>query len=77
MNDLNICKTCIWFDDAACRNNQRICVDNREYFMQFRVSGDIVRSLYINVVMDINVLLANPEIILKIQKGANNYGSNR
>ena len=45
MNDLNICKTCIWFDDAACWNNQRICVDNREYFMQVRVSGDIVRSL--------------------------------
>jgi hypothetical protein len=33
--------------------------------------------LYVNAVMDINVLLANPEILLKIQKGVNNYGSNR
>lgn len=41
MNDLNVCKTCIWFDDLACRNNQRICVDNREYLD----AADVIRDL--------------------------------
>lgn len=41
MNDLNVCKTCIWFDDLACRNNQRICVDNREY----KDAADVIRDL--------------------------------
>lgn len=41
MTDLNVCKTCIWFDNAACRNNQRICVDNREYLDE----ADVIRNL--------------------------------
>lgn len=41
MTDLNVCKTCIWFDDGACRNNQRICVDNREYLDE----ADVIRNL--------------------------------
>lgn len=31
MNKIKICKTCIWFDDLACRNNQKICINNSEY----------------------------------------------
>lgn len=31
MNNISICKMCIWFDNEACRNNQKICVDNSEY----------------------------------------------
>ena len=50
MTDLNICKTCIWFDDAACRNNQRICVDNREYLDE----ADVIRNLCVGEGSDTN-----------------------
>lgn len=41
MNDTNICKTCIWFDDLACRNNQEICIDNSEYLD----AADVIRNI--------------------------------
>lgn len=41
MNNIMICKTCIWFDDLACRNNQRICIDNREYID----SAEVIRNI--------------------------------
>lgn len=31
MNDKEICKKCIYYDDFCCRNNKAICVNNSEY----------------------------------------------
>lgn len=31
MNDIEICKKCIYYDDFCCRNNKAICVNNSEY----------------------------------------------
>lgn len=41
MNDLNLCKTCIWFDINSCRNNQKVCFDNSEYLY----ASDVIRNL--------------------------------
>lgn len=31
MNDKELCKKCIYYDDFCCRNNKTICVNNSEY----------------------------------------------
>lgn len=31
MNDKELCKKCIYYDDFCCRNNKAICVNNSEY----------------------------------------------
>lgn len=31
MNDKEICKKCIYYDDFCCRNDKAICVNNSEY----------------------------------------------
>ena len=31
MNDKEICKKCIYYDDFCCHNNKAICVNNSEY----------------------------------------------
>lgn len=31
MNDKEICKKCIYYDDFCCRNNITMCVNNSEY----------------------------------------------
>lgn len=31
MNDKELCKKCIYYDDFCCRNNNAICVNNSEY----------------------------------------------
>ena len=41
MNNTSACKTCIWFDDCACRNNQKICIDNSEYIDE----ADVIRNI--------------------------------
>ena len=41
MKNASICKTCIWFDDGVCRNNQKICIDNSEYVD----SAEVIRNI--------------------------------
>lgn len=41
MNDISICKTCIWFDGLACMNNTEICIDNSAYIDETDVIHDI------------------------------------
>lgn len=31
MNDIELCKKCIYYDDFCCRNSKAICVNNSEY----------------------------------------------
>jgi hypothetical protein len=31
LNDKEICKQCIYYDDFCCRNSNAICVNNSEY----------------------------------------------
>ena len=31
MNNKELCKKCIYYDDFCCRNNKAICVNNSEY----------------------------------------------
>ena len=31
MNDKELCKTCIYYDDFCCRNDKVICINNSEY----------------------------------------------
>jgi len=31
MNDKELCKTCIYYDDFCCHNNKKLCVNNSEY----------------------------------------------
>lgn len=31
MNDKELCKKCIYYDDFCCRNSNAICVNNSEY----------------------------------------------
>lgn len=41
MRDISICKKCIWYDDGACRNYQKICIDNGEYLDE----ADVIRNI--------------------------------
>lgn len=31
MNDKELCKKCIYYDNFCCHNNKAICVNNSEY----------------------------------------------
>ena len=31
MNDKELCKKCLYYDDFCCQNNKTICVNNSEY----------------------------------------------
>ena len=41
MRDISICKKCIWYDDGACRNYQKFCIDNGEYLD----AADVIRNI--------------------------------
>lgn len=43
MNDKELCKKCIYYDDFCCRNNKVICVNNSEY-----MDAEIVINSIIN-----------------------------
>ena len=44
MNNISICKTCTWFAYGACRNNQKICIDNSEYLNDAEVNEVIIQA---------------------------------
>lgn len=31
MNDIEICKKCIYYDNFCCQNDKTICINNSEY----------------------------------------------
>lgn len=41
MNNKEICKRCIYYDDFCCRNNKAICVNNSEYID----ADDVINAL--------------------------------